>query len=193
MVLPERNLHGHPLAGSLVGKDSLRKFYWSAWMAKVPNWECLFVHRKQGLFLSVPNTGWRFYRQSRDSRANLQAASSSSSTWDQTQWKTNNWNSQHSSSPSVAWERNLQPTDRGSVNSRSTMNTLGPGERSHCDDLRQSGGFTQTVTPTNLGQHRYCLEHFLAELLVVSAPLLATSASRAAPVRCASRQHRPCR
>ena len=25
---------------------------------------------------------------------------------------------------------------------------LGPYERSHCDDLRQSGGFTQTVTPT---------------------------------------------
>ena len=25
---------------------------------------------------------------------------------------------------------------------------LGPHERSHCDDLRQSGGFTQTVTPT---------------------------------------------
>ena len=24
----------------------------------------------------------------------------------------------------------------------------GPDERSHCDDLRQSGGFTQTVTPT---------------------------------------------
>ena len=25
---------------------------------------------------------------------------------------------------------------------------LGPDERSHCDDLRQSGGFTQTVTTT---------------------------------------------
>ena len=25
---------------------------------------------------------------------------------------------------------------------------LGPDERSHCDDLRQSGSFTQTVTPT---------------------------------------------
>ena len=25
---------------------------------------------------------------------------------------------------------------------------LGPDERPHCDDLRQSGGFTQTVTPT---------------------------------------------
>ena len=25
---------------------------------------------------------------------------------------------------------------------------LGPDERPHCDDLRKSGGFTQTVTPT---------------------------------------------
>ena len=40
-----------------------------------------------------PETGCRFYRQS---RANLQTASSSSSTWDQTQWKTRIWNSQHS-------------------------------------------------------------------------------------------------
>ena len=38
-------------------------------------------------------TGCRFYRQS---RANLQTASSSSSTCDQTQWKTRIWNSQHS-------------------------------------------------------------------------------------------------
>ena len=49
-----------------------------------------------------PNTGRRFCRQSRGnlqtsasgSRANLQAAPSSSSTW-----KTSNWNSQHSSIP----------------------------------------------------------------------------------------------
>ena len=46
-----------------------------------------------------PNTGWRFYRQSRgnlqtsasSSKANLQPASSSSSTWDQTHLKTSNW------------------------------------------------------------------------------------------------------
>ena len=94
-------------------------------MAKVPNWECLFVHRKQGLFLSVPNTGWRFYRQSRDSRANLQAASSSSSTWDQTQWKTNNWILSILQVLPLLGEKS-QPTDRGSVNSRSTMNTWDP-------------------------------------------------------------------
>ena len=58
-------------------------------------------------YVGHPNTGWRFYIQSRGnlqtsasgSQSNLEAASSSSSTWDQTQWKTNNWNSQHSSSP----------------------------------------------------------------------------------------------
>ena len=67
-----------------------------------------------------PKTGWRFYRQS---RTNLQTTSSSTSTWDQTQWKTSNWNSQHSLSPDDWWiflkvrthfgclERNLQPTD----------------------------------------------------------------------------------
>ena len=47
----------------------------------------------------------------------------------------------------------------------------------------------------NVGQHRFCLEHFLAELLVVSAPLLATSATHAhfdvgAPVRSDVRKHR---
>ena len=43
------------------GKDSLRKFY-SDWDGKIPNWECLFVHRKQRLFLSVyvddTKNGW---------------------------------------------------------------------------------------------------------------------------------------
>ena len=42
VVLLERNLHGHPLAGLL----------WDRW-EKVPNWECLFVHRQHGLFSSV--------------------------------------------------------------------------------------------------------------------------------------------
>ena len=35
------------------GKDNLRKFCWDEDGEKVPLWECLFVHRKQGLFLSV--------------------------------------------------------------------------------------------------------------------------------------------
>ena len=47
-----------------------------------------------------PETGWRFCK---GSRANLQTASSSSSKWDQTHWKTSNGNSQHSSSPDDWW------------------------------------------------------------------------------------------
>ena len=35
------------------GKDSSRKFMMERGSWKVPNWECLFVHRKQGLFFSV--------------------------------------------------------------------------------------------------------------------------------------------
>ena len=35
------------------GKDSSRKFKWNLDGEKVPSWECLFVHRKQGLFSSV--------------------------------------------------------------------------------------------------------------------------------------------
>ena len=43
-VVPlERNLYGHPLAGLL----------WERQFEKIPNWECLFVHREKGFFLSV--------------------------------------------------------------------------------------------------------------------------------------------
>ena len=52
-VVPlERNLYGHPLAGLLWEKQFekiLLKYGWE----KVSNWECLFVHREKGLFLSV--------------------------------------------------------------------------------------------------------------------------------------------
>ena len=34
------------------GRDGSRKFHWDVDGKKVPNWECLFVHRKQRLFLS---------------------------------------------------------------------------------------------------------------------------------------------
>ena len=51
MVLLERNLHEHPIAG-LLGK-TIRGSFNGTWMEKVPNWECLFVHRNQGLFSSV--------------------------------------------------------------------------------------------------------------------------------------------
>ena len=52
-VVPlERNLYGHPLAG-LLWKRQFEKVLLKYGWEKVPNWECLFVHRQQGLFLSV--------------------------------------------------------------------------------------------------------------------------------------------
>ena len=53
VVLLERNLYGHPLAGLLWERQFEKiplKYGWE----KVSNWECLFVQReKKGLFLSV--------------------------------------------------------------------------------------------------------------------------------------------
>ena len=52
VVLLERNLDGHPLAGLLWERQYekiLLKYGWE----KVSDWECLFVHRDKGLFLSV--------------------------------------------------------------------------------------------------------------------------------------------
>ena len=52
-VVPlERNLYGHPFAGLLWRRQFEKiqlKFGWE----KLSNWECLFVHREKGLFLSV--------------------------------------------------------------------------------------------------------------------------------------------
>ena len=52
-VVPlERNLYGHLLAGLLWERQFekiLQKHGWE----KIPNWECLFVHREKGLFLFV--------------------------------------------------------------------------------------------------------------------------------------------
>ena len=52
VVLLDRNLHGHPLAGLLWDRQFekiLLKYGWE----KVSNWEYLFVHRERGLFFSV--------------------------------------------------------------------------------------------------------------------------------------------
>ena len=51
VVLLERNLYGHPLAGLLWEgqfEKALKELGWE----KEPNWECFFIHRKQRLFLS---------------------------------------------------------------------------------------------------------------------------------------------
>ena len=52
VVLLERNLYGHPLAGLLWEKQFEKILLKHGW-EKIPNWECLFVHREKGLFLSV--------------------------------------------------------------------------------------------------------------------------------------------
>ena len=52
-VVPlERNLYGHPLAG-LSWERQFEKILLKYGWEKVSNWECLFVHRQKGLFLSV--------------------------------------------------------------------------------------------------------------------------------------------
>ena len=52
-VVPlERNLYGHPLA-VLFWERQFEEVLLELGWEKVPNWECLFVHRKQGLFLSA--------------------------------------------------------------------------------------------------------------------------------------------
>ena len=52
-VVPlERNLCGYPLA-RLLRKRHFEKVLLEHGWEKVPNWECLFVNRKKGLFLSV--------------------------------------------------------------------------------------------------------------------------------------------
>ena len=52
-VVPlERNLYGHPLAG-LLWERQFEKILMTHGREKIPNWECLFVHREKGFFLSV--------------------------------------------------------------------------------------------------------------------------------------------
>ena len=52
VVLLERNLYGHPLPG-LLWKRQFEKILLKHVWEKIPNWECFFVHREKGLFLSV--------------------------------------------------------------------------------------------------------------------------------------------
>ena len=52
-VVPlERNLYGHPLAG-LLWERQFEKIQLKHGWEKIPNWECLFVHRDKGVFFSV--------------------------------------------------------------------------------------------------------------------------------------------
>ena len=52
-VVPlERNLYGHPFARLFWERQFEEVLLEHGW-EKIPNWECLFVHREKGLFLSV--------------------------------------------------------------------------------------------------------------------------------------------
>ena len=52
-VVPlERNLYDHPLTG-LLWERQFEKILMKYDSEKIPNWECFFVHRGKGLFLSV--------------------------------------------------------------------------------------------------------------------------------------------
>ena len=52
-VVPhDRNLYGHSLAGLLWERQFEKILLKHGWK-KIPNWECLFVHREQGFFFSV--------------------------------------------------------------------------------------------------------------------------------------------
>ena len=52
-VVPlDRNLYGHPLA-VLLWERQFEKVVLGLGWEKVPKWESMFVHRPQGLFLSV--------------------------------------------------------------------------------------------------------------------------------------------
>ena len=52
-VVPlDRNLYCHPLAG-LLWERQFEKITLKYGWEKIPNWECLFVNREKGLFLSV--------------------------------------------------------------------------------------------------------------------------------------------
>ena len=52
MVPLDRNLYGHPLARLLWKRQFEEALLERGW-EKIPNWERMFVHRKQGLFQSV--------------------------------------------------------------------------------------------------------------------------------------------
>ena len=52
VVLLERNLYGHPVAGPSWERQFEKVLLQYGW-GKVPNWECLFVNQEKGLFLSV--------------------------------------------------------------------------------------------------------------------------------------------
>ena len=65
-VVPlERNLYGHLLAGLLWERQFEKILLKHGW-EKIPNWQCLFVHREKGLFLSVYVDDKEMFERSRE-------------------------------------------------------------------------------------------------------------------------------
>ena len=58
VVFLEGNLYGHPLAG-LLREWQFEKVPLELEWGKVPNWECLFVHRKRSILLGIRGHGWK--------------------------------------------------------------------------------------------------------------------------------------
>ena len=68
VVLLERNLYGHPLAGRLWERQVEEVLLEHGW-EKVPKWECMFANREKRLFLSVCGRykiGWEKAEHSSD-------------------------------------------------------------------------------------------------------------------------------
>ena len=73
-VVPlERNLYGHLLAGFLRERQFEKVLSEHGW-EKVPNWECLFVNRDKGRFLSVYVDDTKTGRQETEHQSDLESS-----------------------------------------------------------------------------------------------------------------------
>ena len=77
VVLHERNVHGHPSAG-LFWERQVEEVLLELGWEKVPNWECLFVHRKQGRFLSVYVDALEMAAKKAEHRSNVESTDETS-------------------------------------------------------------------------------------------------------------------
>ena len=68
-----RNLCGHPLAG-LIWEKHCQRAILKAGFEKIPGWECLLVHRRKQLFLSVYVDDFRMAGQNRELIPNVEVS-----------------------------------------------------------------------------------------------------------------------
>ena len=91
VVLLKRNLYGH-LLGGLSWERQFEKVLSEHGWEKVPNWECLFVNRQNGLFLSVNVDDIKLAGKSRTSVRHGEFS-----------WRTLIWENQDHSSTMFVW------------------------------------------------------------------------------------------